>query len=502
MNKFCYTACCIFWIFSQTSAQDYRYVESIFPASVITSNVVYGSAPFLNAPYVDESTTTIQNLVMDIFQPQGDILNNRPAIIFAHGGGFLTGSRNVDDMVAFCDTFVRKGYVTVTIDYRQGVEVIDNSNLHYTRAAYRGLQDGRTAVRFLRANAASYGIDPDKIYFGGNSAGSFIGLNSIYLDPDEIPDYAGATSYTNPIYPFNTINAPDLGALDIGTNINFNGEPDAVMACWGGVGDTLIIEPDNDQSVFFIHGTADQIVPFNSGPPFNLSTVSAVYGSNSINTRLNTIGLPAFDTYFVQGQGHEFYGVTNGNWSNGAGGNAYWDTVIVKATRFFWEQHKPTASFNYVTNNLEVDFTDMSSGAISWLWDFGDGNTSTLQNANHTYLCNGTYTVQLYIENNIQSWDTITQKVTVPSSAIDEIYTNKFNAYPNPSNGLVTLYFDDFLHQGTLQIFNLFGQLIVEKVIQNGDQILLDLSGLENGIYFCKLATENQNQVRRIIISR
>lgn len=250
MNKFCYTACCIFWIFSQASAQDYRYVETIFPASVITSNVVYGSAPFLNAPYVDESSTTTQNLVMDIFQPQGDVLNNRPAIIFAHGGGFLTGSRNVDDMVAFCDTFARKGYVTVTIDYRQGVEVIDNSNLHYTRAAYRGLQDGRTAVRFLRANAATYGIDPDKIYFGGNSAGSFIGLNSIYLDADEIPDYAGATSYTNPIYPFNTINAPDLGALDIGTNLNFNGEPDAVMACWGGVGDTLTIEPVNNQAVF------------------------------------------------------------------------------------------------------------------------------------------------------------------------------------------------------------------------------------------------------------
>ncbi len=502
MKKFCYTIFCIFWIVSNISAQDYRYVETIFPVSVITSDIVYGSAPFLNAPYVDETFTTTQNLVMDIFEPQGDVLNNRPAIIFAHGGGFLTGSRDVDDMVAFCDSLARKGYVTITIDYRQGVEVVDNSNLHYTRAAYRGLQDGRTAVRFLRANAATYGIDPEKIYFGGNSAGSFIGLNSIYLDADEKPAYVGETSYINPIFPFNTIIAPDLGGLDVGQNLGYNGEPDAVMACWGGVGDTLTIEPDNNQAVLLIHGTADQIVPFNSGPPFNLSTVSAVYGSNSINTRLNTIGIPAFDTYFVQGQGHEFYGVTNGNWSNGTGGNAYWDTVIVKATRFFWQQHKPTANFNFVTNNLEVNFTDMSPGATSWLWDFGDGSTSTLQNANHTYSSNGTYNVQLYIENNIQSWDTISQKVTVPSSAIDEIEINNFYAIPNPSNGLVTLYFDDFLHQETLQIYNLFGQLIFEKDNQNGDQVLLDLSGLENGIYFCKLATDNHKQVQRIIISR
>jgi hypothetical protein len=174
----------------------------------------------------------------------------------------------------------------------------------------------------------------------------------------------------------------------------------------------------------------------------------------------------------------------------------------VKATRFFWEQHKPTANFNYVTNNLEVNFTDMSSGATSWLWDFGDGSTSTLQNANHTYFSNGTYNVQLYIENNIQSWDTISQKVTVPSSAIDEINTSNLFIYPNPSNGLVTLYFDNFLHQETLQIFNLFGQLIFEKDNQSGDQVLLDLSGLENGIYFCRLATENQKQVQKIIISR
>ena len=82
--------------------------------------------------------------------PAGDTETNRPTIVFAHGGGFSTGSKSVDDMKAFCDTFALKGYVTVTIDYRQGVEVVDNANLHYNRAAYRGMQDGRTAIRFLR----------------------------------------------------------------------------------------------------------------------------------------------------------------------------------------------------------------------------------------------------------------------------------------------------------------------------------------------------------------
>ena len=120
----------------------------------------------------------------------------------AHSGGFLTGNRNVSDMMALCDSLARKGYVTATIDYRQGFSLIDNVTLHSVRAVYRGLQDGRAAVRFLRANAATYGIDPTKIYFIGSSAGSFIGLHALYLDTDsEIPVQTASSTYSNLTYP-------------------------------------------------------------------------------------------------------------------------------------------------------------------------------------------------------------------------------------------------------------------------------------------------------------
>jgi PKD repeat protein len=63
----------------------------------------------------------------------------------------------------------------------------------------------------------------------------------------------------------------------------------------------------------------------------------------------------------------------------------------------------PTAAF---VSNLTatcggpVQFTDMSSNSpTSWLWDFGDGQTSTLQNPSHTYASNGTYTVKLTATN-------------------------------------------------------------------------------------------------------
>lgn len=60
-----------------------------------------------------------------------------------------------------------------------------------------------------------------------------------------------------------------------------------------------------------------------------------------------------------------------------------------------------SASFTYVndypTSVLTVDFTDTSTGATDWFWDFGDGNTSTSQNPSHAYATAGHYLVELQI---------------------------------------------------------------------------------------------------------
>lgn len=474
-------------LFISLNAQTYRYTGTIFSSSNISTGIVYATGESLNTPYVDESNTTSTDLQMDIYEPAGDTMTNRPAIIFAHGGGFLNGSRQVDDMQAFCDTFARKGYVTATIDYRQGVQVYSNGDLHYKRAAYRGLQDGRAAVRFLRANAAAYGIDPTKIYWGGNSAGSFIGLNAIYMDSNELPPEISATTYTEN---YSTYNAPDLGALDIGSNLSENGEPDAVMACWGGVGDTLTLESQNDQNVFLIHGTADLIVPFNSGTPFQLSGVSPVYGSNSINTRLNNIGIPAQKTYFVPGEDHEFYGVNNGNWENGTSGNDYWDTVVVKATDFYHKQFKPYADFTSVINNLNVDFTDVSTNAVSWFWDFGDSDTSSQQNPNHTYPSGGTYNVTLYVENTQANWDTVIKTVDLTSVNIANHENNEFSVYPNPAKD--KLYFENGSNTiDRIEISDLSGRRIIENTYTNIPEYI-DIDMLRKGIYIVRVFSDNQ----------
>jgi len=299
--------------------QNIRYLNPIYSVNV-SANVAFAAVQALVDPFTDESITTPETLYMDIYTPIGDANTSRPVIIFAHSGGFYTGTRNNDDMEAFCSEFAARGYVAVTIDYRLGFAGTISG---IARAFYRGLQDGRSAVRFLRANASTYGIDASKVYFAGSSAGAFIALHSIYMTtPAEKPTQAGTT--------------PDLGGFDIGDNLTYNGTPDAVTAMWGAVDSTDLIEAQDTKPVLLIHGTADTTVPFNIGHPFGIPLFPATYGSGSINAKLVSMGFTRKMTLFVNGADHEFYGVETGMWTNGIGGNDYWQPVVNTVADFFY----------------------------------------------------------------------------------------------------------------------------------------------------------------------
>ena len=480
-------------------SQDYRYTTSIFPSSTAITNVIYGVAPAISGPvYNEDSNITNQDLVMDIYKPTGDNFNLRPAVIFAHPGAFLLGNKGVDDMKALCDTLSRKGYVTASIDYRMGFSLLENTELHSVRAVYRGIQDGRAAVRYLRANAIQYGIDPTKIYFIGSSAGSFIALHTIYLDQtSEIPTQTGIVNYTTITPPF-FHTTPSLGSLDIGANLTFNGKPDAVVSIWGAIQSTNLITASNTTPVLLIHGEADTSVSFNTGSPFNFSSFPPADGSNPINTKLNSLGFTNHETYFVPGEPHEFYGTTNGTWSNGTGGNSYLPIITNRITQFLWKQHKPIADFTWTPNQLSVSYNDTSTNSQAWWWDFGDGTFSNDQNPTHNYSVAGSYQVKLYIENNIKSWDTITKTVVVPNLSIDQNSNNLFSVHPNPTFDKIEIKCNTNFQKLKCVITSILGEIVMEKELKNTIESI-SLSSLNSGIYFVKLSSENSEQVIKII---
>lgn len=104
-----------------------------------------------------------QRVAMDILRPK-NATGQLPAILAIHGGGFRAGNRQ--SYIPFCIKAVEQGYVCATASYRL-------SPGHQFPAH---LEDSKAAVRFLRANAAKYNIDPARIGAIGGSAGGHLVL--------------------------------------------------------------------------------------------------------------------------------------------------------------------------------------------------------------------------------------------------------------------------------------------------------------------------------------
>jgi len=111
----------------------------------------------------------------DLFQPrqQGPF----PAVILVHGGAWITGNHAMEN--PFAIELARRGYVAATIEYRLSNEAKYPAQIH----------DLKAAVRWLRANAARYQIDPNRIGAIGASAGGH--LVALLGATNELPNFEG-----------------------------------------------------------------------------------------------------------------------------------------------------------------------------------------------------------------------------------------------------------------------------------------------------------------------
>ena len=294
-----------------------RYFDRIFTDVTKTSNISYGNAPAITSFYISESFTTAQDLKLDIFQPNADAEPNRALIIFAHSGGFINGTKDNEDMQALSDSFAHYGYVTASMEYRKNFNILSSNSSE--RAVWRGVQDASSAVRFFKQNAAVYGIDSNKIFVWGSSAGAFMALGLAYVDDAERPA--------------STITSPNLGCKDCtGNNYARSSKVMGIISCWGATKDSSWIHSNNNIPVQLFHGTSDGTVPFNEGYPFGLPTITYVRGSQQLNEQLNRTTI-YHEFYPAAGQDHEYWGTSNGTFIPG-GPTAYWADIINKAKVF------------------------------------------------------------------------------------------------------------------------------------------------------------------------
>jgi acetyl esterase/lipase len=201
-----------------------RYESPIFEQVDIKSDVVFHTSK--NVLGENEA------LKLDIYQPAGDTLRNRPAIVWFHGGGFRPGNdKKQRYVVTMANAFAQRGYVCISADYRVRQE--QGQGAARLPVLKDAVEDGQAALAWVRSHATELGIDPQRIAVGGGSAGGQLATSLVAIE-----NAAAAKNRTPRLFAY----------------VNLWGSPTADFM--------LAKVEEHYPPTVIVHGTADQSVPF------------------------------------------------------------------------------------------------------------------------------------------------------------------------------------------------------------------------------------------------
>lgn len=510
-----FTISMMFAVFGM-SAQE-RYLDEIFDEVSVTEDVIYATNVTVITALQGMPPAALPQF-MDVYEPVGDTLTNRPLVLLFHTGNFLPqylngsalGTRKDSSIVELCNRFARMGYVTASVDYRLGWNPLAGTQVERTyqliNAAYRGVQDARTAVRYFRMDAAemgnTYGIDPEKIAMFGDGTGGYVTLASATLQDynDIILNNAGEaiTSFwydpgDGSFIPMviEAINgdpeakqdgfAPDGTQLCIGHYPDYSSEFNFQMNTGGALGSAEWLDSGDVPMVSF-HCPHDQFAPYTTGvvvvPTTNEPVIEAT-GAYDFHTLINSQAAPNNNDVFQSlnlsddislaanalNDGMDgLYPVLN-NYVDGAPSEPFdsspwqwWDVAVTQAV-------DSANGSNIAGNGLMMNPTMGAEEALPWL-DIIQGYTAPRMAA--------------------------ALGLTEPANQVNEVEDGaSFQIYPNPTNGVTTIVFDRAASHCSL--YGLDGRMVRQwPLIGVEKNFTVDLSNLSAGTYVVQIGTESQ----------
>lgn len=238
--------------------------------------------------YVKSFSKKELELTLDLYEPT-EVKGKKPFILFIHGGAFYAGDKQELAYIDWCKHFASLGYVTASMNYRMGFRL--NSD-DYRNAERRAFDDACNALRFMMKHADDYGIDTDKIFLAGTSAGAMISLDIAF-------NRYGQTKRFGSLFP------------DEKENNSF--QIQAVASMWGAMADLNMLGNGTSDLILF-HGDADRTIHYEKGHPYwGYSIGNAIpafsnvdlYGSAAIHRKAKELGLKSKLCLF-KGEDHSF----------------------------------------------------------------------------------------------------------------------------------------------------------------------------------------------------
>lgn len=484
------------FLFAQTCS-DCRYISPVFD-SVTVSTVKFGQGERANG--------NMQELYMDIYEPYGDTLSNRPVAVFAFGGAFVTGGRDDWYVVLVCEHLARAGYVVASIDYRiyddageLAAEVASGLLTgvpYHMRIFFRPMQDMRAAVQYLKADYSelgnNYNIDTSKILLGGASSGAITALMVAYCDKESELAELGAGN----ISPIDA-----LGGFSSTTGLYpaYNWNSLAVFQVSGAILNPAWIEP-GDIPVISAHGNADDIVPYKAGALAGITLgFFNMYGSYLVDSAARANDVCSY-LYTMEGKNHpsEDFGIE------------YIKSVVY---RLMLRMHSvinarsfccplsvtvaadDTVRYNPSSGAFDVTATvanDNGNAQVQWCGipclAASAGETITLQPDTALY-----YLACLAHEGACQD-ASLNMMKAIDSTAVSvraiTVSENDFTLFPHPAADAFTLRMEHAARDGMqLTIHDITGRVALTRMLAaNLTSTVIDAHTLETGNYIVRLA--------------
>lgn len=141
----------------------------------------------------------------------------------------------------------------------------------------------------------------------------------------------------------------------------------------------------------------------------------------------------------------------------------------------------PVADFSYEIDELTIEFTDLSTNdPTDWLWDFGDGEISGIQNPSHVYDDAGQYTICLTATNGWGDSEIECKELEVFVS-IHNTPESEITIYPNPASDVI--FIPNISADAQIRVLDLQGRYVQTNTLQSGSITALDVQLLPSGTY-------------------
>lgn len=227
---------------------------------------------------------------LDLAMPESRGTTPRPALVIIHGGGWRSGDKRVGMWKELPVEYAKHGYVAVSLNYRFAAEA----------PLPACIEDVKCAVRWLRAHAKDYNVDPARIGAYGNSAGAHLAAMLALAGPDAKLEGDGPYQQHSSAVQAAVISATPVDFLDWGA-------PRAGSGTWenlfGGPKETITERVRKSMPLTYAHAAAPPILIIHG----NADKTVPISQSQKLSAALKQAGAKNVTFLIVDGAGHNAF---------------------------------------------------------------------------------------------------------------------------------------------------------------------------------------------------